>query len=100
MDDLEAETDKIYRSNSRFAKLRKVPRDILVQSVRKKIRDKVLQQHFETRLKIDNIDVIVLKEIPQQTPHKRKSSKRTQKRIQFRWNTPEGVTFTFKQHRY
>lgn len=34
-----------------------IPRNVLVHFVRKKTRDQMLQQQFNTRLKIGNIDI-------------------------------------------
>lgn len=70
---MEAETEEVYRINTWFAKLKNVPRNILVYFFGKKIRHQVLQQHFTTRFKINNVDVILLKEIPIDILHKQKS---------------------------
>lgn len=58
--------------NSRYAGTRNVPWDTLVHFVRKKTRDQVLQQDFNTRLKMDNTDIIVLKGVPIRILCKRK----------------------------
>lgn len=71
-EDTEVETGKVYRINSTFMRTRNVLRDVLVHFVRKKTSDQVLQQHFNKRLKIDNTDITVLKEIPIRILRKRK----------------------------
>lgn len=55
------ETDKVYKIDTWFIKLRNVPRDVVDSSVRKKSTDHVVQQHFNIKFIIDNTGVIGLK---------------------------------------
>lgn len=58
---LEFENDEVYRINSRFTTFRSLPMDQLAHFVRTEI--KVLQAHFKTKLRMDNAEIIVIKEI-------------------------------------
>lgn len=69
---VESKTDKIYRINSQFATMRKLPRYVLDHVVRRKTREQVLDCHFKSKLKMDNVDIIVLKKIPVRILKKRK----------------------------
>lgn len=46
-EELEVDTDQIYRVNSRTARVRSLPRDILIHFVRKRTRDMILQLHVK-----------------------------------------------------
>lgn len=65
-EDTEArEIHKVHASNKlTFFKNKKCSNGCSVHFVRlKNARDQVFQQHFKTRLKIDNVDIIILKDI-------------------------------------
>nr|GEZ82414.1 hypothetical protein [Tanacetum cinerariifolium] len=95
-EELDLDLDKVYRINTRYAAIKKVPRDVLVHFVRQRTRDKVLQQHSKSRLKVEGVHIIVLKEIPLRILQKRKSyaflvEVLKKKNITFRWGKLEGV---------
>lgn len=74
-----------------------------VHFVRKKTRDQILKQYFNTRLKMDNMDTIVLKEIPIIILCKRKDCLLTEKlkqKIPFWLDKLEGIIFTFKWQQF
>lgn len=75
------------------------------EMVKRKTRDRVLQQHFVEGLKIDNKDVIILNEIPSRLLCKRKeylllAQKLSQKKTFIDGTFLEDVIFTFKQQRF
>lgn len=63
-DKMDQGLDKLYWINSYYAAMQCIPKDILVHFLRKTMGDQVFQCHFSSRFKIDNVTVIVLKEIP------------------------------------
>ncbi|XP_048354911.1 uncharacterized protein LOC125433975 [Sphaerodactylus townsendi] len=96
--------DKVYRINSRTARIRKLPRDINVTFTKKIYRDEILQAHAKQRLLINQKQVIVLKEIPLYIRKKRKGyqplvSWLTENKITYRWLQLEGLTFLQNQKR-
>lgn len=104
-EDLDSEIDKIFRVNSRYAREKKVPRDILIYFVRKVTKEQILKKHYSDRLNIAGKDIIVLKEVPLRILRKRKeysflTDKLKQNNILFRWERIEGVSFTFKEQRF
>ncbi|XP_061477683.1 uncharacterized protein LOC133382042 [Rhineura floridana] len=104
-DRMEFEIDTVYRINSRYATMKKIPRDVLVNFLKRKTRNTVLQHHFNNGFKIDGKEILVMKEIPIRLLRKRKeyaffTEKLKQCKIQFRWDIPDGVIFTFRQQKY
>ncbi|XP_048348516.1 uncharacterized protein LOC125430576 [Sphaerodactylus townsendi] len=97
-DDAVKEIDRLYRVNSKIAPDRKLPRDIIINCVRKSLRDEILRYHASSRIQLEGTNLIILKEIPTIIRKKRKDYKdladtlRTNN-IRFRWNTPEGLSF-------
>jgi len=88
--ELDIEIDKIFRVNSRYARIKKVSRDILVYFVRKVTKEQILRKHYNSRLNIEGVEIIVLKEIPSRILRKRKeylflTNKLRAKNISFRW---------------
>lgn len=62
-----------------------------------------MQQYFNTRLRIDNIDGIVLREILIRTLHNKEHFspvKKTRRNFHLRWDRLEGVVFIFKHQRF
>lgn len=98
---MDLEVDKTYRLNSRFATMRKLPRDVLVHFVR--TRGYILDYHFKYKLRMENMDIIVLKKIPVRILRKREGysflTDILKKIIPFRWDKPEGMLFTYQEQR-
>ncbi|XP_042320574.1 uncharacterized protein LOC121929267 [Sceloporus undulatus] len=96
------ELDRIYRLNSHIAKLKKLPRDVVVYFVRKQTRNLVLQQSYKTKLLIDGNEIMILKDIPGKILKRRKDynfliDKLKKYEIFFKWEEIEGVQVTWKQ---
>lgn len=102
---MEGDLEKVYCINYSFVAMTQIARYILVHFLKKRIRDQVLQCYFEARLKIDNGDVIVLKEISITILCKKEdyfflTDILKRRRIPFHWHKLEGVIFTFEPQRY
>ncbi|KAJ7317138.1 hypothetical protein JRQ81_003300 [Phrynocephalus forsythii] len=102
---LDSEIDKVFRVNSRFATQNKAPRDILIFFVKKNTRDRILQLHSKNKFKIDNKDVIVLKEIPQRILQRRKDftflvQKLKENNISFKWENLYGLNLNYQRRNY
>ncbi|XP_042300001.1 uncharacterized protein LOC121917952 [Sceloporus undulatus] len=96
------EIDRAYRINSRIAKLKGLPRDVVVYFVRKQTRDLVLNQSYTSKLTIEDQTITILKDIPSKILKKRKEYKcltdvLKQNKIPFRWEEIEGLTVTWNQ---
>lgn len=96
--------DLVYRVNSRWAKQRRQPRDVMVKFTSRRLRGEVLKAHYNTPLMMGGKQVIILKEIPFQILKKRAEYKvltdfLKQKDIRFRWLLPEGLTFSFNERK-
>ncbi|KAJ7341467.1 hypothetical protein JRQ81_005593 [Phrynocephalus forsythii] len=58
------EIDQIYRVNSSFARKNKVPREVHVVFVRRKIKEDILRRLRENTLKINDQEITILKQTP------------------------------------
>lgn len=58
------EVDRVYRINSRIARVRNVPRDMVVYFVRKQTRDLIINQSYRNKLIIDDQVITILKDVP------------------------------------
>ncbi|XP_048348478.1 uncharacterized protein LOC125431645 [Sphaerodactylus townsendi] len=99
------EIDRLYRANSKIARDKKLPRDIVIKFVRKNLRDQILYNHSKSKLCIDGNPLIILKEIPTAIRRKRKdymglADTLRMNNIRFRWNLPEGLSFSFEERNY
>uniref|UniRef100_A0A2D4HD52 Uncharacterized protein n=1 Tax=Micrurus lemniscatus lemniscatus TaxID=129467 RepID=A0A2D4HD52_MICLE len=61
--DFPRKVDKMYRVSSKCATRQQLPRHLLIQFVRKSIKQQVLQKHFEQRLTIVGNEVSQFREI-------------------------------------
>lgn len=103
-EDIQASLDLVYRVNSNFAKQNKIPRDVVIQLTTMRKKEEILKKHYETPLEVDNKKILVLKEIPRKALIRRKSYKKLidfliAKDIRYRWELPEGLSFSFKGRR-
>ncbi|XP_048363122.1 uncharacterized protein LOC125438713 [Sphaerodactylus townsendi] len=103
--DVNREVDRMYRVNSKIAKDRKLPRDIVINFTRKLLRDQILHYHSANKLQVDGKDLIILKEIPVSIRRKRKDYEGLVdilrlNEINFRWNIPEGLFFQYNGKNY
>ena len=63
--------EKIFRLNSKVAKKRNLPRDILVSFNSKSTRDEILNKHRESPWNIDGKDIIIFQDLPRETLRRR-----------------------------
>jgi len=102
---IDDEIEKIYRVNSKYAKINKKPRDIVIEFSGKKYRDMVIQAAFKKKIEIGGNDITIFKEIPGGILKKRKEYKfltdlLKKHEINFRWENIEGVNLMYKGQRY
>ncbi|XP_048365764.1 uncharacterized protein LOC125440155 [Sphaerodactylus townsendi] len=100
-EELEAEIDSIFRVNSKFARENNVPRDIIVTFLKKETRDALLREQAKQKLRIENQELTLLKEIPIAIRRRRKkytplTETLKKKNILYRWEVIEGLSFTYK----
>lgn len=50
-----------YQNNSIHATKKNIPNDILIHFLKRVTKELILHKHFETRLRIENTDINVLK---------------------------------------
>ncbi|XP_048343025.1 uncharacterized protein LOC125427530 [Sphaerodactylus townsendi] len=103
--EVKREIDRLYRVNSRVARDKKLPRDIILSCVRKCLRDEVLRFHSRQPLQIDGKRLIILKEVPLSIQRRRKDYKLLtdmlrSNNITFRWIIPEGISFMLEGKRH
>ncbi|XP_042308410.1 ubiquitin-like-conjugating enzyme ATG10 isoform X3 [Sceloporus undulatus] len=96
------EIDRAYRISSRIAKLKSLPRDVVVYIVRKQMRDLVLNQSYVSKLTIEDQEVTILKDVPSKILRRCRDYKcltdvLNQQKIPLRWDEIEGLTVTWNQ---
>ncbi|XP_060126210.1 uncharacterized protein LOC132591496 [Zootoca vivipara] len=94
-------TESIFRVNSKKAKANRWPGDCLITLTSNKIRNMMLRNRRKNPLKIEGEEIIILKEIPPRILKKREKyhflvNALNSKGIYYKWEIPEGITFTFK----
>lgn len=97
--------DSCYHVRTKSAKTRELPGDCLVIFNSKKLKDAIVQNNYENRLQIDGNMIFMLKEIPPRLLQKCQKYKfltnvLTRVNIQFRWEFPEEISFTYKKQRH
>ncbi|XP_042299833.1 uncharacterized protein LOC121917777 [Sceloporus undulatus] len=98
------EIDRIYRINSRIAKTRRLPRDIMIYFVRKQTKEIILRQSFNTKLLIEGKEITILRDIPGKILKRRKEynfliEQLKARKILYKWDDLDGVIVTWKQRR-
>lgn len=93
--------DSVYRINSEYARLNKLPRDTMIHFVTHSIKEDLLKTQFEKPLEIDGEKVKIMREIPRKVMLLRKDYKKLKDKlnslnIRFRWEIPQGMTFEHK----
>jgi len=99
------EIEKIYRVNSKYARVNKKPRDILIEFSKKKYRDVVIQAAFKKKIEVEGKSVTIFKEVPGRILKKRKEYKfltdlLKKNEINFRWEVVEGINLQYKGQRH
>ena len=97
--------ESIYRIKTPYGKRIKEPGDCLILFNSRKIRDRILQTHFQRKMVIADHNIIILKEIPYSLLQKRKSYRFLTEALKkncifFCWEFPEGLSFNFKGRRF
>ncbi|XP_042327944.1 uncharacterized protein LOC121932905 [Sceloporus undulatus] len=96
------EIDRAYRINSRIAKIRKLPRDVVIYFVRKQTKEIILRQSYTTKLIIEDKEITVLRDIPGKILKRRKEysfliEQLRARKILYKWDDLEGVIVNWKQ---
>lgn len=96
--------DKIFRIKSERSDTYKGPGDCLIFFNSRLLKDKILHQKGQVKLVIDDRPIKIFKEIPKRILKKRQNYKTVtealrKNSIRFRWEFPEGITFTYKDRR-
>lgn len=102
--DVEKECDEIYRVNSEFASIKKLPRDIIVKVVTHKMRDAILSKQYKEPMEILGKRIKIWKELPRDVIQQRKEFKQLLERlrheqIRYRWEIPRGISFSYDNKR-
>ncbi|XP_042312140.1 uncharacterized protein LOC121924788 [Sceloporus undulatus] len=98
------ELDRVYRLNSKIAKMKNQPRDVVVYFVRKQTRDIVLQHSYKKKLVINGKEILILKDIPGKILKKRRdyylvSDKLKNLGLPFKWDEIEGLHVFWEEKR-
>ncbi|XP_042299840.1 uncharacterized protein LOC121917782, partial [Sceloporus undulatus] len=98
------EVDKTFRINSKTARERNLPRDISIYFIRTRTKELILEKSYQKRLVVDKEELMILKDIPARILKRRAeyrllTSSLKRHNIPYRWEVPEGVSFTYKKKR-
>ncbi|XP_042298849.1 uncharacterized protein PF11_0207-like [Sceloporus undulatus] len=101
LDSFEIEISKMFRVNSKIAKQKRLPRDVVVYFTRKKMRDQIIQLNYEQSLEMDGEELVILKDVPLRILRKRNEYKPLAELLRnndipYRWDRLEGVIFRYK----
>nr|XP_016851910.1 PREDICTED: golgin subfamily A member 6-like protein 22 [Anolis carolinensis] len=96
--------EKAYRVTTNFSRKNKVPRDVVVQFERRKIREEVLKTSKKNTIRYKGQNVTILKEHPASTMQKRKkylflTEELKRRHVRFRWERREGIMATYNQEK-
>lgn len=97
--------EKIFRINSRLAKEKNLDRDIAICFTNARLRNKVCSQNLEKKLIIEDKEIEIYKDIPIQILRRRQdyrflTQELLKNNIKYRWDTFEGIVFSYRQKRY
>lgn len=97
--------EKAFRLNSQIARQRKLPRDIVISFLNKRIRDSLIRKHSESPFKLKQADLQIFKDVPSKILRRRKDYHfltlfLRQADVPYRWLIPEGLTFWYKKKKY
>lgn len=103
-EEVEQMCDDIYRVKSDFIRNKNLPRDIIVKLLAHKDRDLILAKHFQEPMEISGKGIKIWKELSKTVIQQRKAFKQLidkliQKKIRYRWEIPNGVSFMFENRR-
>lgn len=99
------EIDRMYRLNSKVAREKKLPRDIVLYLLRKRVKDEILQKNHKTKLVIQGNEVHIYKDVPPKILKRRKEYKFLTEflkkyRVPYRWAELNGLSLIWRQKRF
>ncbi|XP_067322328.1 uncharacterized protein PF3D7_1120000-like [Anolis sagrei] len=103
--EIEDQTDRIFRINTNYAIRNRTARDVIVHFVKKTQRDEVLKINSRRTVFYKGKKVIILKEIPGIILNRRKKysslvEELKRQKIRFRWERGEGLMATYQEKKY
>lgn len=103
-EEIDNNCEVVYRVNSEFAKLKKLPRDVIIQLATKRLRDEILDRQTREPLMDKGKQVRIMKELPKQILQNRRNyrkliEKLSTEHVRYRWLIPEGVNSFWKDKR-
>ncbi|XP_048348202.1 uncharacterized protein LOC125430314 [Sphaerodactylus townsendi] len=104
-EEISREVDHIYRVNTRSARNRSYPRDIVLSVVRRDLKDQLLRANSKRNFKLDDARIIIMKELPVSIQQRRKDYKKLTNLLKdssttYRWIIPEGISFVWNGKRF
>nr|XP_034958711.1 troponin T, skeletal muscle-like [Zootoca vivipara] len=101
---IEKQIEKAFRVNSQKARANNWPMDCLVTFKSSWLVEKILQTKGKKKLRMEDTETVILKEIPPRLIQKRQkyqflTKHLKAKKIIFRWEYPEGLSFFYKGRR-
>ncbi|XP_067320952.1 uncharacterized protein PF3D7_1120000-like [Anolis sagrei] len=103
--EIDEQTDRIYRVNTNYAIRNRTARDVIIHFVKKIQRDEVLKTNSRRTVFYKGKKVIILKEIPGMVLSRRKKysslvEELKRQKIRFRWERGEGLMATYQEKKY
>ncbi|XP_042299853.1 uncharacterized protein LOC121917795 [Sceloporus undulatus] len=94
--------NKIYRINSKIAKEKSLPRDIVIYFLRQNVKDHLLQTSYQDKLIIEECEIRIFKDVPKRILQRREGYKflttqLNRHNILYKWEKLEGISVYFKQ---
>uniref|UniRef100_A0A670INJ2 L1 transposable element RRM domain-containing protein n=1 Tax=Podarcis muralis TaxID=64176 RepID=A0A670INJ2_PODMU len=94
-----------FRMRVKTTRVKKFTGDCLITFKDKEMRNRILQRNREKRLNIGGNYIVIFKDIPIRLLKRRDSYKRLaqtlkKNKIEFRWEFPEGLSFTYRGKRH
>lgn len=95
-------TDKIYRINSKIARDKDLPRDIVLYFLRQNVKEQLLLNSYQEKLIIEDCEIKIYKDVPKRILQKRERYKFLTKyliryNVMYKWEKLEGISVFFKQ---
>lgn len=96
-EEIEKELDQIYRLKSLYSEQKKIPKDVPVNFLTKKLKDEKIKQSFLNLIEYKGKKVLIRRELPKQVIlESKRFRKLTDKlrggNLRFRWEFPMGVS--------
>ncbi|XP_067323186.1 golgin subfamily A member 6-like protein 25 [Anolis sagrei] len=103
--EMQEQTDRVYRVNTNFATRNRVARDVVVHFAKKSTRDEILRTNNRRTVYFRGKKIIILKEYPTTVLTKRRkynflTEELKKRRIRYRWEREEGLMASYGDQRY